>query len=66
MKVNYKIFAINHYAGIDYQDFIKIYREYTKKPYPYLTINTTLPSSEPLRFWKNLFDSYKNDNNWSD
>ena len=50
MKVNYKIFAINHYAGIDYQDFIKIYREYTKKPYPYLTINTTLPSSEPLRF----------------
>ena len=31
-----------------------------------MTINTTLPASDPLRFIKNLFDSYKNDNNWSD
>ena len=31
-----------------------------------MTINTTLPASDPLRFRKNLFDSYKNDNNWSD
>ena len=27
------------------------------------TIDTTLPASDPLRFRKNLFDSYKNDNN---
>ena len=57
--------AINHSADIDYQDFIKIYRECTKEPYNFLTIDTTLPASDPLRFRKNLFDSYKNDNNWS-
>ena len=55
--------AINHSAGIDYQDFIKIYREWTKEPYIFLTIDTTLPASDLLRFTKNLFDSYKNDNN---
>ena len=50
--------AINHSADIDYQDFIKIYRECTKEPYNFLTIDTTLPASDPLRFRKNLFDSY--------
>ena len=34
-----------------------------KKPHNVLTINTTLPAIDPLRFRKNLFDSYKNDNN---
>ena len=70
MKINNKRelqnIAINHSADIDYQDFIKIYRESTKEPYTFLTIDTTLPASAPLRFRKNLFDSYKNDNNWSD
>ena len=55
--------AINHSADIDYQDFKKIYRECTKEPYNFLTIDTTLPASDPLRFRKILFDSYKNDNN---
>ena len=55
--------AINHSADIDYKDFMKIYRECTKEPYNFLTIDTTLPASDPLRFRKNLFDSYKNDNN---
>ena len=50
--------AINHSTDIDYQDFIKIYRECTKKPYNFLTIDNTLPASDPLRFRKNLFDSY--------
>ena len=49
--------AINHSADIDYQDFIKIYRECTKEPYNFLTIDTTLPASNPLRFRKNLFKS---------
>ena len=53
--------AINHSADIDYQDFIKIYRECTKKPYNFLTIDTTLPASDLLIFRKKLFDSYKND-----
>ena len=49
--------AINHSADIDYKDFIKIYRECTKEPYNFLTIDTTLPSTNPLRFRKNLFDA---------
>ena len=55
--------AITHSADIDYKDFMKIYRECTKEPYSFLTIDTTLPASDPLRFRKNLFHSYKNDSN---
>ena len=58
--------AINHSADIDYQDFKKIYRECTKEPFNFLTIDTMLPASDPLRFRKNLYDSYKNDSEWSD
>ena len=47
--------AINHSADIDYKDFMKIYRECIKEPYYFLTIDTTLLSSNPLRFKKNLF-----------
>ena len=39
--------VINHSAGIDYQDFKKIYRECTREPYNFLTIDTTLPTSDP-------------------
>ena len=67
MKINNKRelqnIAINHSADIDYQDFIKIYRVCTKKPYSFLTIDTKLPVGDPLRLRKKLFDSYKNDNN---
>ena len=67
MKINNKKelqnIAFNHSANIDYQDFMKIYRECTKEPYNFLTIDTTLPASDPLRFRKNLFDTYKNDSN---
>ena len=69
MKVNNRKelqnIALNHSAGIDYKDFVKIYRECTKKPYSFLTIDTTLPASDPLRFRKNLLSSYKNGSNWS-
>ena len=58
--------AINHSADIDYKNFMKIYRECTKEPYNFLTIDTTLPSCNPLRFRKNLFDTLKYDSNWSD
>ena len=63
MKINNKRelqnIAINHPADIyqDYQDFIKIYRKCAKEPYNFLTIDTTLPSSNPLRFQKKLFDT---------
>ena len=56
-KKNLQNIAINHSADIDYKDFIKIYRERTKEPYNFLAIDTTLPSTNTLRFTKNLFDS---------
>ena len=49
--------AINHSADIDFKDFMKICRECTREPYSFLTIDTKLPSSNPLRFRKNLFDT---------
>ena len=61
MKINKKResqnIAINHSADFDYKDFIEIYREYTKEPFNFFTIDTTLPASDLLRFRKNLFDS---------
>ena len=68
MKINNKKelqnITINHSADIDYQNFKKIYRECTREPY-FLTIDTTLPASDPVRFRKKIFASYKNDNNRS-
>ena len=46
--------AINHSADIDYEDFRKIYRECTKEPYNFLTIDTTLTARDPLRFRKKI------------
>ena len=54
---NLQNIVINHSADVDYKDFIKIYKECTKEPFSSLTIDTTLPASNPLRFRKNLFDS---------
>ena len=62
MKINNKRelqnIAMNHSADIDYQDFKKIYKECTREPFNFLTIDTTVQASVPLRFRKNLFDSY--------
>ena len=56
MKINNKRelqnIAIDHSADIDYNDFVKIYREYAKEPYFFLTIDTTLSADDPLRFRK--------------
>ena len=49
--------AIDHSTDIDYKDFLKIYRNCTKEPYSFLTIDTTLPADNPLRFRKNFSDS---------
>ena len=60
MKINNKRelqkIAINHSAYIDNKDFMKIYKECTREPYNLLTIDTTLPMRDSLRFRKNLFD----------
>ena len=50
-----KNIGINHSADIDFNDFMRIYRECTRKPYSFLTVDT-LPASDPLRFRKNKKD----------
>ena len=55
--------AINHSVDIDYNNFVKIYTECTREPYSYLTIDTKLPASDPLKFRKDLPLPYKNDSN---
>ena len=61
MKINNKRelqnIVINHSADIDYKDFVKIYRECTKEPYNFFTIDTTLSSTNTLRFRKDLLDT---------
>ena len=47
--------ATNHSADIDYKDFMNIYKKCTSDPYSFLTIDTTLPASNPLRFRKKSF-----------
>ena len=47
--------AVNHSADIDYKGFMKIYRECTKEHFNFLTIDTTLSATNPLRLTKNLF-----------
>ena len=46
--------AVNYSSDIDYKDFIKIYRNCTKEPYNFLTIDTTQPVDK--RFKKNFND----------
>ena len=46
--------AINHCAELDYKDFVKIYRDCSKEPYNFLTIDTT--KSVDKRFKKNFND----------
>ena len=46
--------ALNHSSDIDFKDFIKIYKKYTKGPSSFLVNDTTLPSNDPLRFRKNF------------
>ena len=48
--------ALNHSSDIDLKDFMNIYKKYTKEPYSFLVIDTTLPSDNPLRFRKNLLE----------
>ena len=55
--------AINHSEDLDYKNFVSIYRKCTSKLYSFLTIDTTLTATDPLRFRKKLPPSYKNDIN---
>ena len=44
----------NHLSEIDFKDFMKLYKEYTKEPYSFLVNGITLSSDDPLRFRKDL------------
>ena len=46
--------AINHSSDINTKDFIEIHIKCTGKPYPFLVIDTTLPSNNLLRYRKNF------------
>ena len=46
--------ASNHSSETDFKDFMKLYKEYTKKPYSFLVNDTTLSSDNPLRFRKDF------------
>ena len=48
--------AINHSSDISTEDFIKIYKKCTNKPYSFLFNGTTLASDNLLRFRKNLYN----------
>ena len=46
--------APNHSSEIEFKNFMKHYKNYTKEPFSFLVNNTTLSSDNPLRFRKNL------------
>ena len=48
--------AINHSSDISTKDFENIYGKYTAEPYSFFVNDTILPSDNPLRFRKNLFN----------
>ena len=53
-KRKLKQIALNHSSGIDFKDFIKIFKRCTAEPYSFLVNNATLPSDNHLRFRKNI------------
>ena len=44
----------NNSSDIDFKDFMKLSKEYTKEQYLFLVSDTTLSSDNPLRFRKNV------------
>ena len=50
--------AFNDSTDINFNDFMKVYRECTKEPYSCLITDDALSSGNPLRFTKNLSDTW--------
>ena len=44
----------NHSSDIEFKDFVKLYKDYTKEPFSFLVSDTILSSDDPLSFRKNL------------
>ena len=45
---------LNHLPDIEFKDFMKLFKDYTKEPYSSLVNDTTLSLDNLLRFRKNL------------
>ena len=54
-KREFQQIALKHSSDIDFNDFIKIYKKCTAKPYSFLVNDATFPSESPLRSKNNLF-----------
>ena len=46
--------ALNHSSDIEFKDFVKLYKDYTKEPFSFLVYDTTLIPDNPRRFWTNF------------
>ena len=59
MKIPYKKelqqIKSNHSPDIDFKDFMKLYKDYTKEPCSFLVNDTTLSSDNSLRIRKKRF-----------
>ena len=58
-RIELKNIGNDHSADIDCNDFMKIYRKCTKKPFNFLTIDTTLPASDLLFIYYLFISSLK-------
>ena len=56
-KRELKNISTNHSADIDYKNFVKIYGKGASEPNSLLTVDTTLPANNSLRFRKKLLNS---------
>ena len=45
---------LNHLPDIEFKDFMKLFKDYTKEPYSSLVNDTNLSLDNLLRFRKNL------------
>ena len=54
-KRSFQQIASNHSSDINFKDFMKPYKDYSKEPYSFLVNDAALPSDNSLRFRNNLF-----------
>ena len=47
--------ALNYLSHIEFKDFMKFYKDFSKELFSFLVNDTTLPSDSLLRFRKKLF-----------
>ena len=53
-KREFQEIVSNHLSDTEFKDYMKLYKDYIKKPFFFLVNDRTLPLDKPLRFKKNL------------